>query len=144
MDTATDAPVLAVVERIRQAVNAHDLDALGTCFHQQYRSEQPIHPDRAFQGREQMRKNWAQIFAGVPDISAEVLRTAVDGDTVWAEWHLSGTRRDGAAHQTAMVTIGGVAGGEFTWMRLYMEPVTAGTGIDAAVREGLAGPEAER
>jgi ketosteroid isomerase-like protein len=138
MDTATVAGPLAVIERIRRAVDAHDLEALAACFQPGYRSEQPLHPDRAFRGREQLRTNWSQIFAAVPDIRATVLRCATDGATVWTEWDLRGTRRDGTPQHTAMVTIGGVHEGQIAWMRLYMEQVSAGAGIDAAVREGLA------
>ncbi len=142
MDTQAEANPAAVIDRIQRAVNEHDLDALGACFQVDYRSEQPIHPDRAFRGREQMRNNWAQIFGAVPDITADVLRCAVDGDTVWAEWELRGARRDGAKQVTAMVTIGGVQEGEFAWMRLYMEQMSTGEGIDAAVRAGLRGDRA--
>lgn len=134
-----DADPSAVIARIQRSVNAHDLDALVACFQPDYRSEQPLHPDRAFRGREQMRANWTQIFAAVPDITADVLRWALDGQTVWAEWDLRGTRRDGTPHHTAMVTIGGTQDGQISWMRLYMEPVSTGAGIDAAVQAGLAG-----
>lgn len=127
----------AVIARLERAVNAHDLDAMAACFQPDYESAQPIHPDRAFRGREQMRANWVQIFGAVPDITAAVLRYAVDGETVWSEWDLRGTRRDGAPHRTAMVNIAGVRDGEIAWMRLYMEPVATGAGIDAAVRESL-------
>lgn len=142
MKTQPAVSPAAVVERIQRAVNEHDLDALGGCFQVDYRSEQPIHPDRAFRGREQMRNNWAQIFGAVPDITADVLRCAVDGDTAWTEWELRGTRRDGAKQVTAMVTIGGVHQGEFTWMRLYIEAVSTGEGIDAAIRAGVRGERA--
>ena len=30
--------------------------------------------------------------------AADVLRSAVAGDTVWSEWEMTGTRRDGTAH----------------------------------------------
>jgi ketosteroid isomerase-like protein len=56
-----------VVERLNAAMNAHDLEAFLACFRDDYESEQPAHPDRAFQGREQVRSNWSAIFAGVPD-----------------------------------------------------------------------------
>lgn len=39
------------------------------------------HPERGFTGRDQVRRNWEQIFAAVPDVTAEVVRIAVDGDT---------------------------------------------------------------
>ncbi|MBV9282548.1 MAG: nuclear transport factor 2 family protein [Chloroflexi bacterium] len=139
METPTNGRPLAVIERIRRAVNEHDLDALATCFHPDYLSEQPIHPDRAFRGRDQMRKNWDQIFASVPDIRAEVLRCAAEGNIVWTEWDLRGTRVDGVPSHTAMVTIGEVRDEQIVWMRLYMEQVQEGEGIDAAVRASLGG-----
>jgi SnoaL-like domain len=49
--------VTEVLERLRDAQNAHDLDAFVACFDPQYRSEQPVHPGRAFVGSEQARKN---------------------------------------------------------------------------------------
>jgi hypothetical protein len=79
--------VTEVLARLRDAQNGHDLDAFVACFDPAYRSEQPVHPDRAFVGREQARKNWAEVFAGVPDFQAELLRLADEGDTGWAEWH---------------------------------------------------------
>lgn len=133
---AADGPA-AVLARLQRAVNAHDLDAMAACFQVDYASAQPIHPDRAFRGRAQMRANWTQIFGAVPDLRAEVLRSAVDGETVWSEWALRGTRGDGTPHQTAMVNIAGVREGAIAWMRLYMEPVAVGAGIDAGVRESL-------
>jgi hypothetical protein len=53
-----------VVERLNATVNAHDLDAILACFQDEYQSEQPAHPDRAFQGREQVRQNWSAVFDG--------------------------------------------------------------------------------
>ncbi len=136
MQTETDP--LTIITRMKRAVDEHDLDALGACFQADYLSEQPFHPDRTFRGREQMRKNWGQIFQGVPNIRANVLRCTVDGTTVWTEWHLEGTRVDGGPAHVAMVTIAGTDAGQIAWMRLYLEPVTHGAGIDASVREQVA------
>ena len=61
--------VTEVLGRLRDAQNRHDLDAFVACFDPQHRSEQPPHPDRAFVGREQVAKNWAEVFAGVPSTS---------------------------------------------------------------------------
>jgi limonene-1,2-epoxide hydrolase len=144
METSTSRRPLTIIERLQRAVNEHDLDAMGGCFHPEYRSEQPIHPDRAFRGREQMRKNWAQIFGAVPDIRADVLRCALDGDTVWTEWDLRGKRADGVPAHTVMVTIAGVENDQIVWMRLYLEQVHEGDGIDAAVRASLGGNEVSR
>jgi ketosteroid isomerase-like protein len=53
-----------VIDRLAVAMNAHDLDAAAGFFHEDYRSEQPAHPGRAFVGRVQMRANWEAMFAG--------------------------------------------------------------------------------
>jgi hypothetical protein len=39
-----------VIARLVVAMNAHDLDAAAGFFREDYRSEQPAHPDRAFVG----------------------------------------------------------------------------------------------
>lgn len=130
----------AVVELLQQAINRHDLDALAACFAPDYLSEFPAHPDRAFQGHEQMYRNWRQIFGGVPDLAATLRACTVAGETAWAEWDWRGTRRDGAAFAMRGVTIQGVVAGRIVWTRLYMEPVEAvGVGSDAAVRRDVAG-----
>ncbi len=123
-----------LVERLRQSVDAHDLDAVVACFTDDYRNETPAHPGRGFEGREQVRTNWQRIFAGVPNIRARVLRMAVAGDAVWSEWEMGGTRPDGVPQMLRGVVIFGVAGSKFGWARFYLEPVDAGEGgVDAAV-----------
>jgi ketosteroid isomerase-like protein len=126
---------LALVERLKDAVNRHDLDSLADCFDQDFRNETPVHPGRSFRGRDQVRKNWAQIFAAVPDIEALVLGSSVDGSSAWTEWEMRGTRRDGAAHLMRGVSIFGVGDDHFTSVRFYLEPVEeGGPSVDAAVR----------
>src|SRR6186997_1854961 len=78
------------VERLKAAMNEHDLDAFLACLSVDYRSEQPVHPQRGFAGREQVEKNWSAMFEGIPDFHAELLSTATEGDTVWAEWRWTG------------------------------------------------------
>jgi len=64
------------------------------------------------------------------------MRSAVDGDVIWTEWEMTGTRRDGSAHCMRGVVIFGVSDGVAQWARFYLEPVdhSAGT-VDDAVRE---------
>jgi ketosteroid isomerase-like protein len=126
----------ALVQRLRQATNDHDLDALAGCFAVDYRNETPTHPGRSFVGRDQVRKNWTQIFTAVPDVRAEVLRCVEDGGgTVWSEWEHRGTRPDGSAHVMRGVVIFGVEGGLASWARFYLEPVQDGSGgVDEAVQ----------
>jgi ketosteroid isomerase-like protein len=144
VDPQTSREPLAVVHRLQAATNARDLDALVDCFTADYLSEIPLHPSRSFRGSEQVRRNWAQILAGVPDLRSELIREAVDGNVVWAEWEWTGTRRDGAAHLMRGTTIVGVESERIAWARFYMEPVVDdGVRIEAAVAQTVA-PASDR
>jgi ketosteroid isomerase-like protein len=128
-----------VIARLERATNAHDLNALVACFAEDYRNDTPAHPERSFTGREQVRRNWEQIFAFIPDLTASLLRSAVHGDEVWSEWEHRGTRRDGSAHMMRGVVIFGVGNGLLNWARFYLEPVQqASENIDAAVHRQVA------
>ena len=126
MEPSVEAHLLSVMERIREAINRHDLDALASGFAPDYASTFPIHPDRAVGGREQLRHTWSQIFQAVPNLQAELLRWATHGDTIWAEWEWHGTLATGALFLQRGVTIHGVEHDVTTWVRLYMEPVREG------------------
>lgn len=128
----------ALVDRLAAATDRHDLEALVACFAPGFRNETPVHPARSFVGVDQVRKNWAQIFAGVPDLRAKLIRTANEGETAWLEWEMSGTRRDGSEHLMRGVTIFGVEHERLAWVRFYLEPVERGDAdIDSAVREAV-------
>ena len=120
-----------VLERLRDAQNAHNLDAFVACFDPDYRSEQ-------------VRKNWAEVFAGVPDFRAELLRSEQAGGTGWAEWHWHGTRADGTRLAMRGVTIFGIHDDRIAWGRLYLEDVEGGQGIDQAVQDMARGREERR
>ena len=119
-------PMLSVVTRLRDAMNEHDLEALVDVFDPDFVSETPAHPQRTFRGADQVRRNWEQIFAGVPDLKAELLDAVVGGDTVWSEWDWHGTRPDGAPHRMRGVTIQRVRDARAVSVRFYMEPVDEG------------------
>jgi ketosteroid isomerase-like protein len=130
-----------VVDRLVSATNAHDLDALVACFAEDYCNETPVHPARGFIGRDQVRRNWEQIFAFVPDVHAEVVQCATEGDTAWTEWDMTGTRPDGSAHHMAGVIVFGVGEEMVQRARFYLEPVDdAAEGVDEAVRSQVARP----
>lgn len=119
-----------VIERLRQALNSHDAEAMLECFDPDYRSEQPAHPNRGFGGKEQVRKNWSAMFESFPDFEAEVLRHSSEGNVVWSEWHWSATGLNMAG-----VTVMGIKEGRISWARLYMETVEeAGQDIDETMR----------
>ena len=129
----------AVSERLRQAMNAHDLEAHVGCFRDDYRSEQPVHPARTFTGREQVRENWSKLYDSIPDFRAELLRLAVMDSTEWAEWTWRGTKEDGTPLEERGVTIVGIRDGLIAWGRLYLEETEReGADIDETVR-GMAG-----
>lgn len=131
---------LSMVQRLVDATNAHDLDALVSCFTDDYLNETPAHPARGFRGSDQVRRNWARLFAGIPDLAASVLASAADGGTVWTEWEMSGVRRDGITHLMRGVIIFDVAHGKATRARFYLEPVEESSGgVDAAITRAAAG-----
>ncbi len=126
----------AMVDRLVQATNEHDVDAVAASFAEDYENETPVHPARSFRGRAQVRQNWEQIFAFVPDLRAKVIRSAIDGDTAWTEWEMVGTRRDGSAHEMRGVVLFGVRDGVAQSARFYLEPVDSATDtVSDAVRE---------
>jgi ketosteroid isomerase-like protein len=136
--------VTDVIDRLVAAMNAHDLDGAAALCDEDYRSEQPAHPGRAFTGRAQMRANWAAMFDGVPDFRAELSRSVQDGDTTWSEWHWSGTRRDGQLLDVRGVTLFQIRDGHIVAGRLYLEDVDRDEGtIEQAVRD-LSGREPRR
>lgn len=134
----TAEPDLEVLQRLLRAVNTHRLDHLVACFAADYANETPAHPQRGFRGRDQVRKNWSDIFSQVPDIHARVLGTAVRGDALWTEWDMAGTRRDGAPFEMRGVVIYGITEGLISWARLYLEPVENASGdVNAAISRVL-------
>jgi ketosteroid isomerase-like protein len=127
---------MTVTERLRVAMNNHDVEAFAACFADTYRSEQPAHPARAFVGRDQVRRNWTAVFAGVPDLTAEVLVAAAVGDVEMSEWAWSGRHTDGSRFEMRGAMVLGISDRLISWGRLYMEPVESdGADIEAMVEE---------
>src|SRR4029450_7831949 len=120
------------MRRLPEAVNAHDLETMVALFADDYHNETPAHPQRGFRGNTQVRRNWTQLFAGVPDLYARLPRVVVDGDRIWTEWDISGTRTDGAPFGMCGVVIFGVTDGRIASARFYLEPVEETSGdVDA-------------
>jgi ketosteroid isomerase-like protein len=120
--TAAD---LAVLDRLRDAIDSHDPNQVAACFTDDYRSEVPHHPERAFTGVEQVRRNWTAIFADVPDITASIVRTATNGTEIWSEWELTGTTSAGARVAFVGPDVLTVREGRISWTRFYLDRVAA-------------------
>jgi hypothetical protein len=131
---------LGTVDRLLRATNGHDVEGIVACFAEGYSLESPLHPARSFRGKEQVRRNWTQILSAIADLSARLVGSARDGDTVWTEWEMVGTRRDGGGHCLRGVFIFVVEGDLIVRGRMFLEPVDTST-LDAneGVREALAG-----
>jgi len=125
------------ITRLRDAINAHDPDAMVQLFAKEYRSEQPAHPNRGFGGSDQVHKNWSTLFAGVPDLEVEVLADMDDGATSWSEWEFRGHYTDSTVFmERGVILIGLRDDGAIAWARLYMELVEQdGAGIDETMRQ---------
>ncbi len=127
-----------ILERLGDAINAHDLDALVACFAPDVESVQPAHPARNFRGRDRIRENWTKIFASVKGLRAQLVQSIVNDEGAWSEWQWSGTRVDGEAFEMRGVTIQRLRDDAITSLRFYMEPLeVGGEDIGGAVREAV-------
>jgi ketosteroid isomerase-like protein len=123
-DAQTYASPKVVFERMIEAANRHDLEAMVAFFAPDYRSEQPFQPERNFVGQAGVRKNWSFFFTTIPDIQIEILSQVEEGDTVWAELYYHGTQTDGKKHAVKGVTIQSIQEDQMAWARLYIETLS--------------------
>ncbi|HUQ20671.1 MAG TPA: nuclear transport factor 2 family protein [Gemmatimonadaceae bacterium] len=124
---------LDVIARLNAAMNRRDLKGFVACFDPAYISDQPAHPDRHFRGVEQVERNWSMMFGSLPDFHADILSQTEEGSVAWVEWQWSGTRADKSKLNARGVCLFGVDNGLIKWGRLYMEDVSVGDGVEAAV-----------
>lgn len=115
----------AFLARVLEATNAHDVERIVGCFTPDYVNQTPCHPARGFTGNDQVRRNWTAILAAVPDLVATVVDEVTNGEQVWSEWEMTGTRRDGTPHLMRGVMIFRVEGDRARSCRWYLEPVVS-------------------
>ena len=115
--------MIELLERMRAALDAHDLETFLSFFRDDYIGERPRHPGSKISSREDVRTNWSEVIADVPDLRIDVPAAVEDGNTIWSEWRAYGTSRAGAALELRGVIIFGVQDGQVAWSRMYMEPV---------------------
>ena len=125
-----------VLESLTEAQNVHDAEQFASYFTDDYQSDQPAHPDRAFSGRSQVLKNWTSVFAGVPDFRAELLASCQDGSVEWGEVDWRGHHADGSPFAMCGVIVATIQDGRIAAARLYVEPVElSGADIETAVEQ---------
>jgi ketosteroid isomerase-like protein len=98
MVTGTDESTTETLERLLDAFNAHDLDAVMSCFVDDCVLELPRGPDpwgRRFEGRDRVREGLAGRFAGIPDVHYGDGRHWVSGSRGCSEWLITGTTTEG-------------------------------------------------
>ena len=88
------------LERVVDAFNAHDLDAVMSFFTDDPVLELPRGPHpwgQRFEGEEEVRAGLASRFAGIPDVHYGDDRHWVSGNRGCSEWLLTGTTVPGGA-----------------------------------------------
>lgn len=132
-----------LLQKLHHAMNRHDLEAFVSLFSTDYHSEQPAHPGRTFQGREQVRKNWGLNFSEMPDFQSLLVHYETTETRIWVEWEWRGTRQDGSSLHMKGICIFGISAQLISWGRLYMEPVEKHSAdIDTAMRTLVGGSHA--
>jgi len=95
--TATDQDRLTVLERLLDAFNAHDLDAIMSMFADDCVFESPRGTEpwgRRFEGRDAVREGLGARFTTIPDVHYGDGSHFVAGDRGVSEWTLTGTTTD--------------------------------------------------
>ncbi len=93
-----DQAKLAVLERMLDAFNRHDLETIMSLFADDCVFESPRGPEpwgRRFEGKDAVAEGLAARFTGIPDVSYEGHGDFVSGDRGASEWTLRGTTADG-------------------------------------------------
>lgn len=86
-----------VVERWIVAMSEHDLDVAVACFAADYRDEAPARRGEVVDGRDEVRRNFVRLFRYLPDLQASLIDLVEDGERVWLEWRMEGTRSNSIA-----------------------------------------------
>ena len=98
VSTEINQVTVETLERLLDAFNAHDIDAVMSFFADDCVLEMPRGPDqwgRRLEGREQVREGLESRFAGIPDVHYGDARHWLAGGRGCSEWLLTGTSAEG-------------------------------------------------
>jgi hypothetical protein len=114
----------SVIDRLSEAINKHDIEALTDCFAPSFSNSWPAHPARSFTGAGQVRRNWEAIFQAHPTVAAKIIRRVPSGDETWAEWEFTSEINDvGAQFWQRGVIVVEANEDRIVKAWFYMEPV---------------------
>jgi ketosteroid isomerase-like protein len=111
----------ASLMRLRDCMNARDLEGLLECFHPKYESIHPCHPDRNSKGLAALSAGWSALFCSLSDFQASLERCAVDGETAWTEWCWHGTHSAGGTYESAGVMVFDMLAGQIVRAHIYSD-----------------------
>ncbi|RUQ98138.1 nuclear transport factor 2 family protein [Labedella endophytica] len=110
--------------RLRDAIATRDPAVIAACFSEDYVTIAPQNPSLSFTGRDTVLRNWTAIIARMPDITAAILRSSVNGEDIWTEWDMRGTVSDGGPDALVGTAIWSTdEGGLISESRFYLAPV---------------------
>ena len=98
-DNASDTRRLATLDRLFDAFNRHDADAVMRCFASDavfLAAAGPQTCGRRITGPDAIRDAFAAVWTGMPDVRWTVRRSRILGDEAITEWLFTGTRPDGS------------------------------------------------
>ena len=123
---AYDSPDVEMLERVLDAFNRHDADAIMEIFAEDCVFETPRGPDpwgKRLVGKEQVRKGFQARFAGIPDIHYGDDRHWVSGDRGVSEWTIRGTDTSGQRIEVRGCDLFEFSGGKITRKDSYWKLV---------------------
>lgn len=94
----TEADILAALEGLAEAFNAHDIDRVMSFFAPDCSLDMPRGPEphgARFQGIEQVKKGLMGRFESTPDVHYSDVEHFVSGRCGMSRWLLTGTKLDG-------------------------------------------------
>ena len=110
-----------IVRRLQQAINDHDLDKIEACFEPDYPATSP--PILTAPSATGGCATNCRDLGGLPDLTAELKRWAVNGEVVWTEWEWT-ARAATAAPVRCEASRSGLRDDVIAWVHLYMSPST--------------------
>ncbi|WP_328661252.1 nuclear transport factor 2 family protein [Streptomyces sp. NBC_00334] len=128
------------LQSLRDAINSHVPERIAGCFTEDYVAERPLRPAEGFIGSDEVAANWTKILAGLPDLHAEILRHAQNGDELWSEWEYRGTAPTGGTVLLRGPVILTTRDERIAWARFYPDPVTMEDPTHTTVSQVLDAP----